>query len=258
MTETQQEKNSSETAEATTEQVHVVLVPGFWLGAWAWDDVVPHLEAAGLVPHAVTLPGLDPASTPQDRAAITRDDHVEAVAGLVTGLDGPVVLVGHSGGGPVVQQVVDRDPARFRRVVYVDAGPLVDGAALNQDLPSDTTEVALPSWDELAEQGSSVDGLDDAALARFRERAVPTPGPVARGPVQVSNPDRLGVPATVICSSIPSEVLAQLANPGPPLHTELGEIHDVTYVDVPTGHWPMLSRPRELAEAIATAARHDS
>ncbi|WP_454041912.1 alpha/beta fold hydrolase [Cellulosimicrobium sp. Marseille-Q8652] len=256
MTETQHDKES--TATTTGEQVHVVLVPGFWLGGWAWDDVVPHLERAGLVPHAVTLPGLDPASTAQDRAAITRDDHVDAVTRLVAGLDGPVVLVGHSGGGPVVQQAVDRDPSRVQRVVYVDAGPLVDGAALNQELPVDVAEVPLPSWDELAEQGSSVDGLDDATLARFRERAVPTPGPVARGPVRVANADRLAVPTTVICSSIPSEVLAQLANPGPPLHTELGEVQDLTYVDVPTGHWPMLSRPRELAEAIVAAARHTS
>ncbi|WP_435738115.1 alpha/beta fold hydrolase [Cellulosimicrobium sp. PMB13] len=255
MTETQHDTTSTET---TGEQAHVVLVPGFWLGAWAWDDVVPHLEAAGLVPHAVTLPGLDPASTSQDRAEITRDDHVDAVAALVAELDGPVVLVGHSGGGPVVQQVADRGPDRIRRVVYVDTGPLVDGAALNQELPDDAAEVPLPSWDELAEQGSSVDGLDDAALSRFRERAVPTPGPVARGPVRVSNPDRLDVPATVICSSIPSEVLAQLANPGPPLHTELGEIHDLTYVDVPTGHWPMFSRPRELAEAVVAAVGQSS
>ncbi|MBD8080325.1 alpha/beta hydrolase [Cellulosimicrobium arenosum] len=246
---TQQEKRPSETS------VHVVLVPGFWLGAWAWDDVVPHLEAAGLVPHAVTLPGMAADDTAAERATTTRDDHVDAVAALVAGLDGDVVLVGHSGGGPVVQQVVDRDPARVRRVVYVDTGPLVDGAALSPGLPADVTEQGLPTWDELAEQGSSTDGLDDAALARFRGRAVPTPAGVARDPVRVSDPARLAVPATAICSSVPSTVLAEMAHPGPPLHTELGELADLTYVDVPTGHWPMLSRPRELAEAIADAAR---
>ncbi|MCB7134987.1 alpha/beta fold hydrolase [Cellulosimicrobium marinum] len=233
--------------------VHVVLVPGFWLGAWAWDDVVPHLRAAGLVPHAVTLPGLRPQDTAADRARVTRDDHVDAVARLVDGLEGDVVLVGHSGGGPVVQQVADRDPRRIARVVYVDTGPLVDGAALNPTLPADAAEVPLPSWDELAEQGSSTDGLDDDALARFRECAVPQPGPVARGPVRVSDPARLDVPTTAVCSSIPSAVLAELANPGPPLHTELGELTDLTYVDLPTGHWPMLSRPADLAAVLVAA-----
>lgn len=238
----------------TTEQpVHVVLVPGFWLGAWAWDDVVPHLETAGLVPHAVTLPGLEPGATAQDRARVTREDHVDAVARLVDGLDGRVVLVGHSGGGPVVQQFGDRDPARIERIVYVDTGPLVDGAALSPDLPADTAEVPLPDWETLGEDGSSLDGLDEATLARFRDRAVPMPGPVARGPVHLTNPARLQVPATAICCSIPSAVLAELANPGPPLHTELGELTDLTYVDLPTGHWPMFSRPRELAAVLVDA-----
>ncbi|MFJ1512002.1 alpha/beta fold hydrolase [Cellulosimicrobium funkei] len=238
----------------TSEQpVHVVLVPGFWLGAWAWDDVVPHLEAAGLVPHPVTLPGLEPGATAADRAHVTRADHVAAVTRLVDGLDGRVVLVGHSGGGPVVQEALDRDPTRIERVVYVDTGPLVDGAALSPDLPADVAEVPLPTWEELAEGGSSLDGLDEAALARFRERAVPTPGPVARGVVHVSDPRRLEVPATAVCSSIPSAVLAEMAHPGPPLHTELGEVGDVTYVDLPTGHWPMFSRPRDLAAVIVDA-----
>ncbi|WP_340698541.1 alpha/beta fold hydrolase [Cellulosimicrobium funkei] len=238
----------------TPEQpVHVVLVPGFWLGAWAWDDVVPHLAAAGLVPHPVTRPGGAPGATPADRAHVTRADHVAAVTDLVDGLDGRVVLVGHSGGGPVVQEALDRDPARIERVVYVDTGPLVDGAALSPDLPADAAEVPLPTWEELAEAGSSIDGLDEAALARFRERAVPTPGPVARGAVRVSDPRRLRVPATAVCSSIPSAVLAEMAHPGPPLHTELGEVEDLTYVDLPTGHWPMLSRPRDLAAVIVDA-----
>src|SRR5690554_4612925 len=127
---------------------HIVLVPGFWLGAWAWDDVVGPLRAAGLTPHAVTLPGLEPGAA--DRGTVTREDHVAAVLELVTGLGGDVVLVGHSGGGTVVQQVVDRIPERIERIVYVDTGPLVDGAALNTVLPADATEVPFPSWEELA------------------------------------------------------------------------------------------------------------
>jgi len=232
--------------------MHVVLVPGFWLGAWAWDDVVEPLRAAGLEPHPITLPGLEDADA--DRAAITREDHVRAVRDLVEQLPPGVVLVGHSGGGTVVHAVVDQVPDRVRRAVYVDSGPLVDGAALEPNLPTATVEIPLPSWEELAADGASPEGLDAQARATFRARAVPHPAGVARDAVRLNDPRRLDIPVTVICTSVPSAVLKTMANPGPPLHTELGEL-DVTYVDLPTGHWPMFSRPAELAAAIVDAAR---
>jgi len=235
----------------TTPARHIVLVPGFWLGAWAWDDLLDPLLAAGLTPHPVTLPGLDPAAT--DRATITRDDQVRAVLDLVAGLDGDVVLVGHSGGGSIVQQVADVIPGRIARIVYVDTGPLVDGAVHSSTLPADVTEVPFPSWEEHAAQGASTEGIDDGGLQRLRDRAVPHPAHVVRDPVRVSNPARLDVPATFVCTSILSEMLRKIASPGPPFHTELGEVRNADWIDLPTGHWPMFSRPAELAEALVAA-----
>jgi len=238
----------------TTPSTHVVLVPGFWLGGWAWDDVVGPLRDAGLTPHAVTLPGLGADDAAADRAAVTRADHLRAVTELVDGLDGRVVVVGHSGGGALVGEVVDRVPERVARVIYLDSGPLVDGAALSPALPDGVTEIPLPSWDELAAQGSSVAGIDDAGLARFRDRARPQPARVVTEPVRVSNPARFDVPVTAICTSISAEQLRALAGPGAPFHTELLE-HDVTWVDLPTGHWAMFSRPADLAATLVEAAR---
>jgi pimeloyl-ACP methyl ester carboxylesterase len=65
---------------------------------------------------------------------------------------------------------------------------------------------------------------------------------------------RLTVPVTVICASLPSTVLRQLMAGGQ-IPTELPDYDDVEYVDLPTGHWPMFSRPADLAALIATAAR---
>src|SRR5690554_6822967 len=107
--------------DTTHSSQHIVLVPGFWLGAWAWDAVVGPLRAAGLTPHPVTLPGLEPEA---DRSGIGREEHVRAVLELLESLEGEVVLVGHSGGGALVQQVADRAPERVRRVGFVDTGPL--------------------------------------------------------------------------------------------------------------------------------------
>lgn len=232
--------------------VHVVLVPGYWLGAWAWDGVVRFLEEDGLVAHPVTLPGLT--SNGEDRTGLTLADHVAAVRDVVARLDGPVVLVGHSGGAVVAQQVVDADPARISRVVYVDAGPLPDGEAMWPELASDAIDLPLPSWDELAGEGNALTGLDEEMLAELRARAVPQPAGVARSAVRLQNPARTEVPVTIVCCTIPAaEVKDGLEQEAPFVSELVGA--KVELVDMPTGHWPMFSRPFDLAEAIIGAAR---
>ena len=48
----------------------IILVPGFWLGAWAWDEVAEALRADGHDVTALTLPGLESADA--DRSSITK------------------------------------------------------------------------------------------------------------------------------------------------------------------------------------------
>ena len=228
----------------------MILVPGAWLGAWAWDRVVGTLRDEGLDAYPLTLPGLEPDAT--DRGSITLDDHAQAVVDLVDTLEGDVVLVGHSAGGSVLSEVVDQRPGRIRRAVYVDSGPQQDGAVPNPALGPEQDEEPLPPWDDARRAEPA--GADRRGPRRVRRRAVPHPAAVRRGPVRLNDPARHAVPVTAICTSLSSEQLKPMAHGGPPFFTELSEF-DVTYVDLPTGHWPMWSRPRELADAIVQAAR---
>ena len=72
----------------------IILVPGFWLGAWAWDEVGAMLRADGHDVTALTLPGLESADA--DRSAVTLADHVDAIVDAVEAADAPVVLAVHS------------------------------------------------------------------------------------------------------------------------------------------------------------------
>src|SRR5512135_2225530 len=113
----------------------IILIPGFWLDASSWDEIVPVLERAGHRPHALTLPGME--SKDADRASITLRDHIDAVVRVIDSLGpaaGQVVLVGHSGGGAVAHGAVDARPERVARVVYVDSGPLGEGGLINDEL----------------------------------------------------------------------------------------------------------------------------
>ena len=75
-----------------------------------------------------------------------------------------------------------------------------------------------------------------------------------REPVRLGNDVRREVPSTIIACSFSSEVVMQMAREGHPMMAEVATLRDVELVDLPTGHWPMWSRPCDLASAIAKAA----
>ena len=89
----------------------IVLVPGFWLGAWAWDEVADILRAHGHDVTALTLPGLESADA--DRSTVTYEDHVNAICDAVQGAATPVVLVVHSASGFSGYAASDRLPGEL-------------------------------------------------------------------------------------------------------------------------------------------------
>jgi len=227
----------------------LVLIPGFWLDGSSWEEVAEPLRAAGHRVHALTLPGLE--SPTADRGSIHLRDHVDAVVAVVDSLPGPVVLVGHSGGGAIAHAVVDARPDGVARVVYVDSGPLGDGDAINTDLPVGDGEIPLPDWSAFGPE-ELVD-LDDALRERLRAVAIPEPAHVARDPQALTDPRRYDVPVTVISCSYPTSLLRAWVEGGHPYVAELARVRETELVDLPTGHWPQLTRPRDLAAAILTA-----
>jgi pimeloyl-ACP methyl ester carboxylesterase len=227
----------------------IILVPGFWLDASSWSEVTPPLVAAGHRVHPLTLPGLDSLDTP--RAGIGLREHIDAVVAAVDDIDGPVVLVGHSGGGAIIHGAVDARPDRVARAVYVDSGPLAEGGVINDELPAEGDEVPLPPW-EFFEEEDLID-LNDELRAAFRARAIPEPRAVTSDPQHLHDERRYDVSATVIACEFPSSVLTEWIAAGHPYVAELARIRDVEYVDLPTGHWPQFTRPAELGVAILVA-----
>ncbi len=226
----------------------IILVPGFWLGAWAWDEVAAALRADGHDVTAITLPGLESADA--DRSSIGFADHVEAICVAVRAADAPVVLAVHSAAGFSGYAASDRVPDRIAAMAYVDTAPGV-GA-----LDPDFTDADKPLvWADI-EAEENLDGLTEAQLERFRERAVPVPGGVLRKTVELTDDARCDIPSTIVCTGFPSEQIRAAARD----HdwawlAGLAELRDVTWVDLPTSHWPMWSRPDELAAIIGDIAK---
>ncbi len=228
--------------------MQVLLLPGFWLDASTWEEVTPAIEAAGHTVRPLTLPGLERNA---DRRDVGLADQIDAVVAEVDGRPDPVALVGHSGGGAIAAGVADARPDRVAHVLYVDSGPLPDGTAINDGLPEVDGAIPLPDWSDF-DEAELVD-LTNELRAEFRGRAIPQPVRVARDPARLTDERRFDVATTVITTSMPAAVLEQLIEQGHPWVAELARMRRRRIVELPTGHWPQFTRPRELGQAIAEA-----
>jgi pimeloyl-ACP methyl ester carboxylesterase len=228
----------------------IVLVPGFWLGAWAWDEVAAALRADGHDVTAVTLPGLESADA--DRSSITLVDHVDAICQAVQAAGPPVVLAVHSATGFSGYAASDRIPEQIAAMVYVDTAP--GKGALDPDFEG----AELPMKWESIEAEENLDGLSEEQKETFRQRAVPVPGALLREGVELTNDARRDIPSTIICTGFTSEQYKESAKEGYSFLAGLPELRNVTWIDLPTSHWPMWSKPQETAEIIGDVANKAS
>jgi pimeloyl-ACP methyl ester carboxylesterase len=239
-----------------------VLVPGMWLGGWAWRDVAEMLRATGHSVCPVTLTGLGERvhlAGPQ----VNLDTHIADVVNLLRYEElHDVVLVGHSYAGNVIAGVADQMPERIARLVYLDTWPLPDGVAqIDLDVPgarevqeqqaatqAPVWRLPLPSWEELG-MGNDLRDLGEAERRLLRGRAVDHPFGSITQPVRLKNPERDALPKTVIWCTQTAEEAREMIATYPAVCSELAK-PGWQVVELPTGHWPMFSRPRELAELL--------
>lgn len=227
----------------------IILVPGFWLGAWAWDEVVALLRADGHDVTAITLPGLE--SVAADRSRISLADHVDAICDAVQAAGRPVVLAVHSASGFSGYAASDRIPERIAAMVYVDTAPGV--GALDPDFTDDEKPM---DWESLQAE-ENLDGISEAQKETFRQRAVPVPGSLIREAAVLTNDARRDIPSTFICTAFTAEQYQAYAreDPAPAFLAGIPELRNTTWIDLPTSHWPMWSRPAELAQIIGDVAK---
>ena len=224
----------------------ILLIAGLWLDGTAWKDVVPELEALGHRPVPVTLPGQGDGAP-----AATLDEQVAAVLAAVDAApEKPVLVVGHSAACSLAWLAADARPQSVAGVVLIGGFPSAEG-----DLYADYFEpkdgvVAFPGWEPFA--GPDSDDLDDDARRAFERIAVTVPEGVTRGVVHLSDERRFDVPVSVVCPEFSPEQARGWVEGGEV--PELAKAKHVDFVDIESGHWPMFTRPAELARLLGAAA----
>lgn len=228
----------------------IVLVGGSFLGAWAWERVEPMLTEAGHDVHPLTLTGFGDRAH-LGSAATTLTTHATDITAAIeiAGLR-DVVLVAHSYGGAPATIAANRIPDRVARIVYVAAVLPQAGKTLFDSTPPGVEEAITQTVedgriplmsDDIIDANFGDHGLTHEHRAWLRARGVGQPINTYRDPAPADLSAVEGVPRTYI---------ACLGDPGDP--PDLPG-HDLITMD--SGHWPMITKPEELARVIDKVAR---
>jgi pimeloyl-ACP methyl ester carboxylesterase len=225
-----------------------VLVPGAWLGAWAWDEVGAVLRAEGHDVYPVTLSGL--AERQGEEAG--QQQHVDDIVAVIESQDlRDVVLAGHSYSGIPVGQAAGRIGDRLRRVVYVDSNIPADGKSFvdgwsveGQAWVREQLESSGGYWPPLTAEDYVGQDLSDEAISLILARGTPHPGRSITEPAQLTRP----------IGELPTTYLKCLMDGATPSSDVAEQLNSPSWdlVELATGHWPMFSQPGALAKILTT------
>ena len=226
----------------------ILLIAGLWLDGSAWDDVVPTLEELGHRPVPLTLPGQGDGS-----ASATLDDQVRAVLAAIDSSSGKPMVVGHSAACTLAWLAADARPEKVAKVALIGGFPSTDGEPYADFFELRDGVMPFPGWDRF--EGPDSADLGEEVRRSIASAAIPVPEGVTKGVVRLADERRFDVPVVLVCPEFtPAQAQEWIAAGDVP---ELAKAKHLECVDIDSGHWPMVSKPIELARLLAAAAAED-
>lgn len=222
----------------------IVLIAGLWLDGSAWDQVVPELEALGHHPVPLTLPGQGDGAS-----AATLSDQVAAVLAAVDAAPEPPLVVGHSAACTLAWLAADARPDRVAGVALIGGYPTADGEAYADFFPYTDGLMGFPGWEPF--EGPDAADLDEDTRHKMAAAAIGVPEGVTKGVVHYTDERRFDVPVVLVCPEFSPAQAREWIDAGE--LPELPEARHLELVDIDSGHWPMFTRPAELARLLAAA-----
>lgn len=239
--------------------ITAVLIHGAWAGGWVWDTVTPLLETRGFLVLAPDLPGCGARLGDPAKASLT--GCVDDLEQQLHAVSGPLLLVGHSGGGAVATQLAEAVSERVVGVAYLAGMMLPSGTGFGEvvaemvhDYPEASGIGPYLEW-EAGGQVSRVPAhairdifLQDISDA-IANQATPRFGPQAEGSrtlVPHWTLERFGqIPRLYVEARQDRSVVL-------PVQRRMQQLVPGAQVaSLDTGHVPQVSAPEAVADALA-------
>lgn len=224
----------------------IVLIGGLWLDGTVWGEVTSALGELGHRAVPLTLPGQGDGS-----ARATLDDQVATVLAAVDAASGKPMVVGHSAACTLAWIAADARPEAVAKTVMIGGFPSPDGELYDGKFEIKDGAVPFPGWE--AFEGPDSADLDQEARHRFESAAIPVPEGVANGVVRLTDDRRFDVPVVLVCPEFAPAQAQEWIDGG--YLPELAKAKHVEFVDIDSGHWPMVTKPTELARILAALSQ---
>lgn len=233
---------------------HFVLIHGAWHGGWCWDGVIAGLENAGHTAEAPTMPGH---RAEDDRSNIVFDNYVDKIVSVLEGQTAPVVLVGHSSAGFLMQASAPKIPDKIERLIFHNAFILPDGKSQFDLVPPEVAEGmtaaanaspdnCVPIMEDFV-RDTLMEGEPNEMKDALIGKLVPQPIAIFTTPVHTADFDKLNIPKSVVfCKgdiSLPPGAYLGMAQ-------GLGEYN---LIEIEGGHETLFTNPRIIAESLLRA-----
>jgi pimeloyl-ACP methyl ester carboxylesterase len=190
---------------------------------------------------------------------ITFDSYVNKIVDVLKRHAGPVVLVGHSSAGFLLQAAAPKAPDNIERLVFNDACILADGLAQFDIVPPDQARAmitaaqnspdnSVPVLEDLV-RGALLAGEPTEIQDALIKRLTPQPLCLFTTKVHTGAFQKLTIPRTVLLCKhdrvLPAEVYLEMAR-------NLGAFE---LVEIDGGHETLFINPEAFAEALIKAAK---
>jgi pimeloyl-ACP methyl ester carboxylesterase len=230
---------------------HFVLIHGAWHGGWCWEGVIRILKKSGHTVEAPNMPGHSPGD---DRSKVTFNSYIEKIIEVLKRQPRPVILVGHSSAGFLLQSAASKVSDKIERLVFHNAFILPDGMAQFDVVPPEIAEAMIAAAKASSDNSVPVNEdfvrnvlmagetkeLQDALVKRLN------PQPLALFTTKVSTGafNRLTIPRTVLfCKDDAS--LAPGAFLG--MAQTLGKFD---LIEIPGGHETLFTKPEAVVQEL--------
>ena len=220
------------------------------MGSWVWNRIVPLLEEEGNEAFPVTLTGMGERVHLATKE-VGMETAVQDVLNVIKYNDlDDFVVVGHSFAGKVAAVVADKRPDNVRSILYLDAArPAKVRTPQCAFDPSEFGPLPEGSWSIPLTQGTlSAIGKDVEGenLNWLKSKATPWPLKLMTDPIVLSVRFDAMKTSYIFCTG-GGDPVDEVVN------GKWGKL-DGPYKIMDTGHWPMITKPEELAEDMMALA----